>query len=153
MPPSRRDVFDSVSALVQEIIDSLFSDASHLHAIHNDLHRWNAKMADNRAHPFDFEWVVRGHPLQDIAATFFYVQRRRDYAALRDAFFKGYTRHRVWPEQEEGQTDVLVAGRFLYLLSWGAQEPGLREGASGVAAAQEPLLRKFLQTRREGRKN
>jgi len=148
MPSSRRRVFNTVARLVQNAMDSLFSDRSQLHLIHNDLHRWNVKVAGDKLFAFDFEWLVRGHPVQDIAATFFYIQRRGDYPALRDSFAEGYTYYREWPEQYPGQLDVLVAGRFLFLLSRAAQDPVFLKQLAKDTVTQERLLREFLDKRR-----
>ncbi len=147
MPPSRWRVFEAVIALVQDALDGLFADRSGLCVIHNDLQRWNIKVTHEKIYAFDFEWAVWGYPVQDIATTFFYVQRRHDYGTLRDSFVRGYERYRGWPEQYPGQIDVLVASRFLFLLSWASQHPVLRENLPDVVVTQERLLREFLSKR------
>lgn len=147
MPPSRRRVFEAVIALVQDALDRLFADRSGLCVIHNDLQRWNIKVTHEKIYAFDFEWAVWGYPVQDIATTFFYVQRRHDYGTLRDSFVRGYERYRGWPEQYPGQIDVLVASRFFFLLSWASQHLVLRESLPDVVVTQERLLREFLSKR------
>jgi Ser/Thr protein kinase RdoA (MazF antagonist) len=38
----------------------------------------------------DFEDVMLGYPVQDVAITLYYGQQREQYPELRDAFFEGY---------------------------------------------------------------
>ena len=40
--------------------------------LHNDLHQWNVRIYRGRLSPIDFEDLMWGWPVQDIATTLYY---------------------------------------------------------------------------------
>lgn len=88
-------------------------DASGFRILHGDLHPWNVHIRRGALTAFDFEDVMWGHPVQDVAITLFYLREREDYRALRAAFEAGYTERRAWPETYPGEIDRFVAARDL----------------------------------------
>jgi Ser/Thr protein kinase RdoA (MazF antagonist) len=114
---------------VQATMDALFADRSGLRLIHNDLHQWNTKIYRGRLYALDFEDMAWSYPLHDVAVTFYYIHGEAQYAALREAYQQGYTRHLPWMEQEAGQIECLMMARALMMLNAFAQSDQAREMA------------------------
>ena len=125
-PASRHRVYEEGIGRIQATIDALYATGPRPRVLHYDLHQWNVKICRGRLYAFDFEDLMFGHPAQDIAITFYYLQDRDDYAALREAFGRGYTRHLAWPERTPGEIDAYVAGRGVELVNFVLQDPDLR---------------------------
>ncbi len=85
--------------------------------LHGDLHQWNVKIRHGVLAPFDFEDLLTGAPVLDIATSLFYVYGDDDYRALAGAFKAGYERRRPWPEREPGEMERLMFARSLDLLN------------------------------------
>jgi Ser/Thr protein kinase RdoA (MazF antagonist) len=114
--PSRRRVID-------EVIRRAGAELARLHesqpmVIHGDLHPDNVHVDRGRLIVFDFEDVMWGFPVQDIAITLFYERDRPDYSALCEAFEAGYRTRRPWPVEFDGQLDVLMAARTVMFINY-----------------------------------
>ena len=149
MPSERRDVFQSAVECVETAIEGLYADRRGLRVLHYDLHQWNIKVFRGKLYPIDFEDLMWGHPVQDIAITLYYLQGYEQYPALRAAFRRGYTRHSSWPEQYPGQIDAFIAGRGLELANFVLQDPNpdYRNEAPAFIERTEGRLRAFLESR------
>ncbi len=93
---------------------------------HGDLHQWNVKVHRGVLSPIDFEdvmWATRG---LDVATSLYYVSRRGDYPALRDAFRAGYESVAPWVEGEPGEIDRLLVARGLVLVDILAADAAFR---------------------------
>ena len=123
LPPTRREVFQQVVDRVQAVLDRLNANSGGMGVIHGDLHHWNAKVYRGQISALDFEDLMWGYPVQDIAVTLYYMQWHDDYLALRDAFKQGYTSRRTWPEQQPGEIDTFIAGRVLVLANYILEDP------------------------------
>ena len=128
---------------VQGVIDELHNHNYHAGVIHADLHQWNVRLYHGQIGAIDFEDLMWGYPLQDIAITFYYLQGREDYQELCQAFRDGYETQREWPEKYPGQLDILIAGRGLDLLNYvlGDKDPEWREQAPAFIHRNEVRLR------------
>jgi Ser/Thr protein kinase RdoA (MazF antagonist) len=148
LPPGRRKVFQRVVDRVQAALDRLNANADGMGVIHGDLHQWNTKIYRGQISAFDFEDLMWGYPVQDIAVTLFYIQRRDDYRALREAFKQGYTSRRAWPEAYRGEIDTFIAGRVLVLANYILEDPSpdYRQEAPEYLQHWEKLLRAFLDS-------
>ena len=96
--------------------------------LHGDLHQWNVKLHRGVLSPFDFEDLLWGVPVLDVATSLYYVRERDDYRALASAFRSGYERRRQWVERDPGEVDRLMFARSMLLLNSLALEPGLDVG-------------------------
>ena len=128
---------------VQHTIDALWATAHKPRVIHNDLHQWNVKIYRERPYALDFEDLMWGFPVQDIAVTFYSLLGNESVPEFREAFRCGYTRYRAWPEQVEGQLNALIAGRGLMLANFVLQDPHpeWREQAPAFVERTGNLLR------------
>lgn len=145
-PPSRQEIFRRAIDRVQREIDKLHADPSELRVIHNDLHQWNTKVYRGRISALDFEDMMLGHPVQDIAATLYYHRWEPGYPVMRDAYVRGYTRHSEWPEQHPGQIEALFAGQAVILANYIVhdQNPEWRQKAPSFIEVMEGRIRVFL---------
>jgi Ser/Thr protein kinase RdoA (MazF antagonist) len=85
--------------------------------LHGDLHQWNVKARRGVLSPFDFEDLLTGAPILDVATSLYYVRHDHDYADLARAFKSGYERRRPWVEREPGEMERLMFARSLDLLN------------------------------------
>ena len=133
---------------VQSVIDKLHAGDQNPRVIHADLHQWNLRIFRGQVGAIDFEDLMWGFPLQDIAITIYYLQGREDYENLKDAFIKGYQAGREWPEQFPGQLDVLIAGRGLDLLNYVLQDkdPEWRSQAPAFINRNEKRMLELINT-------
>jgi Ser/Thr protein kinase RdoA (MazF antagonist) len=123
LPPGRLGVFQRTLQRAEAVIDRLYADRGGLCVIHNDLHQWNVKVYQGKLYALDFEDLMWGFPVQDIAITLYYLQGDEAYPALREAFAQGYTNHNRWPERGPGEIEALMAGRALDLANFVLQDP------------------------------
>ena len=63
--------------LAGDFFERLFSDSSGRILIHGDLHYYNVHSSRGRLYVIDFEDIMLGYPIQDIAVTFYYGNDRR----------------------------------------------------------------------------
>ncbi|HSR35207.1 MAG TPA: phosphotransferase [Anaerolineae bacterium] len=146
-PAGRRHLFQDAMEQVETTIDRLFADRWGLRVLHNDLHQWNVKVYRGKLYALDFEDLMWGYPVQDIAITLYYWQGHDRYESLREAFQRGYTRHSDWPEQVPGQIDTLMAGRALNLANFILLDPNpeWRREAPTFIERTEGRLRAWME--------
>ena len=77
VPPARRELFQRVAKRVEDALGELFADRQGLRVLHYDLHHWNVKAFRGKLYALDFEDLMWGYPVQDIAITFYYWQGPR----------------------------------------------------------------------------
>jgi Ser/Thr protein kinase RdoA (MazF antagonist) len=121
--PERRALFEKAIAIVQRAIERLQASGEAMRILHGDLHQWNVRNHRGVLSPIDFEDLMWGWPVQDIATTLYYLLDRQDYAELRQAFQGGYERHGDWPERCAGEIDVFIAARALGLANFILNDP------------------------------
>ena len=121
-PAARRDVYERAIAWAQNSIDALKYSGEPMRIIHGDLHQWNVRNARGVLSPIDFEDLMLGWPVQDIATTLYYFPVET-YSALRSAFQDGYTRHSPWPERHSGEINSFIAARGLGLANFILNDP------------------------------
>jgi Ser/Thr protein kinase RdoA (MazF antagonist) len=142
VPPGRYELFQYAWNRVEDSLDRLYRDNPGLRVLHCDLHHWNVKVSRGKLYALDFEDLMWGYPVQDIAITFYYWQDREDFASLRAAFKRGYSSHSEWPEQVPGEIDWFIAGRGLDLANFVLQDPNpdwQREAPSFVERTERRL--------------
>jgi Ser/Thr protein kinase RdoA (MazF antagonist) len=122
--PDRRSIYQKGIDWAQESIDRLKSSGEPMRILHGDLHQWNVRNARGVLSPIDFEDLMLGWPVQDIATTLYYFLRD-DYLILRSAFQAGYTRHSPWPERHPGEIDSFIAARGIGLANLVLNDPNI----------------------------
>ena len=121
-PPPRIALIDRVIAVVDEEFDRLFADQDSANS-----HSWGFALLECPCLPegsftsLDFEDVMLGYPVQDVAVTLYYGRGRDDYPDLREAFKNGYTSMRAWPVERSGQLETLMAARSVNFINYVAR--------------------------------
>jgi Ser/Thr protein kinase RdoA (MazF antagonist) len=146
VPPARRAVFQRAGNRVDAALRDLYRDRRGLRVLHYDLHQWNVKVYRGKLYALDFEDLMWGYPVQDIAITFYYWQDHPGFGELREAFKHGYTGHGDWPERAHGQIDTFIAGRALDLANFVLQDPNpeWQQAAPAFLERVEERLRVLL---------
>jgi Ser/Thr protein kinase RdoA (MazF antagonist) len=121
-PPERRAIFEQGIAWAQESIDRLKASAEPMRILHGDLHQWNVRVSRGVLSPIDFEDLMLGWPVQDIATSLYYLLDE-SYVSLRQAFQEGYTRITPWPERIPGEIDSFIAARGIGLANFILNDP------------------------------
>lgn len=104
-------------ARIQAVLARLAAGGDAPRILHGDLHPWNVRIQAGVLAPFDFEDLMWGWPVQDIATSLYYFIDRPDFAQLRAAFETGYRRTAGWPERAEGEINTFIAARGIGLLN------------------------------------
>jgi Ser/Thr protein kinase RdoA (MazF antagonist) len=144
--PQRRVVYRKAVAWAQESIGRLKTSGEPMRILHGDLHQWNVRNAHGVLSPIDFEDLMMGWPVQDIATTLYYLPAKT-YPALRNAFQEGYTRHLPWPERYPGEIDSFIAARGLGLVNFVLNDSNLewRNKAGEYIISVEKRLSRLLE--------
>jgi Ser/Thr protein kinase RdoA (MazF antagonist) len=97
------------------VLDELWRTPPHRpHLLHGDLAPANVIVTrDGELVPIDFQDVVLGFEVQDLAISVAALRRAPGGARLVDAFRAGYAAHRPWPETPPVLFDTLLAARAL----------------------------------------
>ncbi len=85
--------------------------------LHGALHQGNVTIRRGVLSPFDFEDLLTGAPILDVATSLYSVYGEADYPALARAFTAGYERRYPWPEREPDEMERLMFARSLDLLN------------------------------------
>jgi Ser/Thr protein kinase RdoA (MazF antagonist) len=150
-PPARLALYQQAVSRAQNAIDHLVSCGEPMRILHGDLHQWNVRYHRGVLSPIDFEDLVWGWPVQDIATCLYYFIDSPDYAALRSAFQAGYTRHSPWPERYPGEIDAFIAARGIGLVNYVLNNPSpiwKRQAGEFVERIEKRLLRLFQSDQR-----
>jgi Ser/Thr protein kinase RdoA (MazF antagonist) len=117
MTPERTEV-------VREIETRAAAELTRLHEqtplmmLHGGLQPWKVHLHGGRLHVLDFEDVMLGAPVQDLAITLSYNRQHPEYEQLLAAFVEGYRSIREWPVEYEGQLLLLMAARSVMLINY-----------------------------------
>jgi len=122
LPPARAELFRRGADRVEQALAGLRA-AEPLRLLHGDLHPQNVLVHRGLLAPIDFEDLMWGWPIQDIATAFYYLQHRPDFADIRKRFREGYEEVARWPEGEPGELETFIAGRALVLANDVLQMP------------------------------
>ena len=147
VPPARRELFRRTAKHVEAALGALYANWQGFRVLHYDLHHWNVKVFRGKLYALDFEDLMWGYPVQDIAITFYYWQDHAQFGELREAFKCGYTEYGEWPEQVRGQIDTFIAGRGLDLANFVLRDPNpeWRSSAPAFLERTEMRLRALLE--------
>jgi Ser/Thr protein kinase RdoA (MazF antagonist) len=120
-PPDRIDLLNRVIERATEVFEALFANPNEQIMIHGDIHYWNVHVYQGELYMIDFEDIMLGYPIQDLAITLYYGRDRKDYEALRTALQAGYASLRTWPESGNGQIETLMAARSVNFINYVAR--------------------------------
>lgn len=146
--PEQRTVFERAMERAQAELDRLYAGPEKPRVIHGDLHHENVKVSRGKLRPIDFEDVIWGYPIQDVALTFYDFRyytdpEAHDYDALCEAFRRGYASRLPWPEEYPNQIDLLHVARRIWVANWVLQNEDGQHHAPYVDRLAESF-RRFL---------
>ena len=114
-------IIDRAISIADREFARLYADQEGQILIHGDLHYWNVNLHRGELYIMDFEDVMLGYPVQDVAITLYYGRHREQYPDLREAFRRGYTSRRVWPVSRQDQIETLQAARSINFINYVAR--------------------------------
>lgn len=117
--PSYGSLFTEATERAQQVIDRLWRHPPHpAHLVHGDLTLYNIMAFKGRLTPIDFQDMVWGFELQDVAITIASLRTFDDADALVSAFFSGYAQVRTLPEHDVETLEGLIAARQMDSLNY-----------------------------------
>jgi Ser/Thr protein kinase RdoA (MazF antagonist) len=134
-------VIDQAIRIVVREFERLYSDQQGQILIHGDLHYWNIKHYRGELYLMDFEDVMLGYPVQDIAISLYYCRHREDYPELQSAFQHGYSSLRPWPVERRRQIETLQAARMINFVNYVAR---IEESPQEYIDARYAELQEFV---------
>jgi Ser/Thr protein kinase RdoA (MazF antagonist) len=143
MPPARWAVFEAARERVEGAIAGLQSHGP-MQLLHGDLHVWNVMVSRHGLAPFDFEDLMWGWPIQDIATALYYLWISPGFEDRLGDFRRGYEAVAPWPERTRGELDTFLMGRIMVLANGVAVAPEYRREADRYFARFEERLRRLL---------
>lgn len=143
--PEIRSKLIKITDYLQREFDKLFLTPKGLGLIHNDMHQWNIKVYRGKIYLIDFEDMMWGYPVQEIANTFFYLSGYEEVKELKDAYMRGYSTIGLWPADD--QIETFIASRYLMLANYllASDELADREYAPQYISRMEAYLNKFIE--------
>ncbi len=146
-PTRRRERFEEARTRVQEIIDRLFEAPQLPRVLHNDLHVWNVHVTRDKLYALDFEDMIWGFPVQDIATTLYYYRYLETYPEFFKAFKTGYESVTAWPEVPAEDLEALIVGRGILLANYVAvsDDPEDRAFAPAYLQSMDERITRFLK--------
>lgn len=101
---------------VTPILESLYATPGRL--IHADLHGWNVNVYRGGLTLLDFDDVMWGQPVHDIAITFGYKRDDDGYPGWIAAYEDGYRSVADWPVEDQAHIDALMVARRLMFTNY-----------------------------------
>ena len=113
--PSYGSLFAEALTRAQSDLDRMWRDPPHRpHVVHGDLTPENViDVPGQGLVPIDFQDMIVGFDIQDIAITIAALRRRPDARRVIEAFRVGYGEIRVWPETTRPEFESLIVARLL----------------------------------------
>ncbi|MBN9376184.1 MAG: phosphotransferase, partial [Cellulomonas sp.] len=143
------DVFADALDRAQAALDELWRTPPHRpHLLHGDLTPANVIVTnDGTLVPIDFQDVVWGFDVQDLAITIVALRRAPGGPRLVEAFRDGYASLRPWPASPPELVEALVAARVLGMVNLVVTVHGPADRGDYLAAHAQ-RLRQWLDPRR-----
>ncbi|MDQ2805541.1 MAG: phosphotransferase [Chloroflexota bacterium] len=141
--PADRAVFAAAAARIQAELATLEAHRADYGLIHADLQQTNYLFHGTAARAIDFADCCWGYYLYDMAIPLFEIADRPNGAAMRAAFFAGYSSVRPLPADAEAGIRLFTAIRLLKRINYlaHASDPALRAQASRWVAYTVAWLR------------
>lgn len=118
LTPTQYQLFQKMVERIQLSINHLINSGTPMRIIHGDLHPWNVRYHHGILSPIDFEDLMWGWPVQDIATTLYYYQDEANFSDIRAAFQEGYQKISPWPERYPEEINNFIAARGIGLLNF-----------------------------------
>lgn len=148
---AQRDIVGRVARQLRRPLAELSERGDALGLIHGDLLAKNIIFRGNSIAALDFEYCGWGYFLYDLAPLLWQLKgdRPNDYAALEDAFWRGYAAIRPAAESDRGFLAPFIAARQAASIRWlmaNYHNPPIRAIAPKLIAERCEELKVFLET-------
>jgi Ser/Thr protein kinase RdoA (MazF antagonist) len=123
-------LIDEALERAQQLLNEIWVARPHRpRVIHGDLTPDNVLVVDDRLVPIDFQDLVWGFDVQDVAISLTSLERFAEADTLRHQFRSGYEDVRAWPALDDATLAGLVAARRLHQLNLALtlRRPGLSQ--------------------------
>jgi Ser/Thr protein kinase RdoA (MazF antagonist) len=137
---AEHELCGQAAARVAAVIGAV-STAGDFGLIHSDMHFWNCLLHQGRLGAIDFDDCQIAPFSSDIAITLSYLDQRPDYAALREAFCRGYVAVRPLPAGYAAEVEAFMVERGLRMVRWVASWPSLDHFPFGRVVLADALRR------------
>lgn len=114
-------IMDKIIPYLNNRLSSYYQmNESNLQLIHGDLNPWNVIVDGKNMHMIDFEDVMLGLPLHDIAILLYYYKYEAgyDFKDVKRLFFKGYEKVRPLPKFDEFDLDLFMTARRINFMNY-----------------------------------
>lgn len=141
-------LFADAAARAQQVLDWLWRDPPHPpHLVHGDLTPANVIVSpDGGLVPVDFQDMVLGFEVQDVAFTVAGLRRRPGGDRLVEAFRDGSGQGRPWPDVPPAVFEALIAARGLHMMNLVMNNTDL-SGLDSYVAAHAERIRTWMSSR------
>lgn len=117
--PRYGSLFTEATARAQQVLDRLWHDPPHpAHLVHGDLTLYNIMAFQGSLTPIDFQDMIWGFELQDVAITIASLRTFDDPDAMVAAFLSGYAQVRPLPDHDSETLEGLIAARQMDSLNY-----------------------------------
>jgi Ser/Thr protein kinase RdoA (MazF antagonist) len=137
LAPMYGSLFTEAHARAQDAVDTLWRNPPHRpHLVHGDLSGSNVIVRRDRLVAIDFQDLVWGLDIQDLAITLTSLRRFDDCEHLIASLRCGYEAVRPWPDPDPSLLAALIAGRRLHQLNLtlNLRRPGYEQAIARAAA-------------------
>ena len=117
-PPEKLAIMERAWQRLDPFLKDLYQRSGKPMLVHADLHFWNVHVYRGELYVIDFEDIVLGYPLHDIAISLYYLRNRADYPELALAFEAGYIAERDWPSFTQSDLRLLWASRMTNFINY-----------------------------------
>jgi Ser/Thr protein kinase RdoA (MazF antagonist) len=142
------NLFADAAARAQPALDWLWRNPPHPpHLLHGDLTPANVIVSPRSGLvPIDFQDMVLGFEVQDVAFTVAALRRWPDGGRLAGAFRGGYRECRPWPDVSPALFEALIAARGLHMLNLMMNNSDL-SGLESYVAGHAERVRAWMRHR------
>lgn len=116
--PKQLEVMERACQRLDPFLADLYQRSGEPMLVHADLHFWNVHIYRGELYVIDFEDIILGYPVHDIAICLYYLRDRADYPELVSAFQGGYTTERDWPSFTRTDLHLLWAARMTNFINY-----------------------------------
>ncbi len=114
----RRAILQHGIDRLDEVLGGIYAGRAGEQLLHGDLHEGNLRMLRGRLSVFDFEDLIVGWPLHDLAILLYGpYYNSGDWDSIEAATRRGYERAAPWPINDPGELRALFAARALGLVN------------------------------------
>jgi Ser/Thr protein kinase RdoA (MazF antagonist) len=131
LPANLHRAFERVAEDVGAVMQQLGQGPDVFGLVHADAHLDNVLFDGQDTRLIDFDDCGFGYRIYDVAVALWELRHRDDYATFKEAFVRGYTKHRPLPIDQLAVVDTFIAAREvafgLWLVGMAESRPAFRK--------------------------